>query len=127
MKEQKRAWIYCRIDAPEDVHGSLKNQKKELYDYAEQMGFSVVGSSEDMGNSLDMDRLGLLQIIKSAEEGKMDTVLIKKLDRLGRDILKTQELLKRLEQMGIRFYSPMEGELCHNNLFYGNKPMEEML
>ena len=34
MDEKKRAWLYCRIDAPEDEHGHLKEQKKELMDYA---------------------------------------------------------------------------------------------
>jgi len=28
--DRQRAWIYCRIDAPEDTHVSLKGQKKEL-------------------------------------------------------------------------------------------------
>ena len=41
MKQEKRAWVYCRIDAPEDTHGALKNQRKLLMDYAEQMGFVV--------------------------------------------------------------------------------------
>jgi hypothetical protein len=24
MEQKKRAWLYCRIDAPEDAHGMLK-------------------------------------------------------------------------------------------------------
>lgn len=79
----------------------------------------VAGCSEDLGSGLDFNRTGLLEVMKAAEDGKMDVVLIKRLDRLGRDDLKTQELLQRLDQMGIQLYSPMEGELCHNNLFYG--------
>ena len=45
MHQEPKAWIYCRIDAPEDVHGMLKVQRKQLMDYAEQMGFQVKGSS----------------------------------------------------------------------------------
>jgi hypothetical protein len=29
MEQKKRAWLYCRIDAPEDAHGMLKGQKKD--------------------------------------------------------------------------------------------------
>lgn len=44
---KKSAWNYCRIDAPEDIHGALKGQYERLETYAEQMGFTVVGSSQD--------------------------------------------------------------------------------
>lgn len=36
----KRAWLYCRGDAPEDRNGVLKKQEKQLYDFAEQLGYS---------------------------------------------------------------------------------------
>lgn len=110
-QEQKKAWVYCRIDAPEDAHGALKGQKKELMDYAEQMSFEVVGCSEDLGSGLDFDRIGLAEVMRAAADGKMDILLIKKLDRLGRDATKTQELLQGFDQLGIQIYSPLEGEI----------------
>ncbi len=110
-QEQKKAWVYCRIDAPEDAHGALKGQKKELMDYAEQMGFEVVGCSEDLGNGMEFDRAGLAEVTKAAGEGKMDVLLVKKLDRLGRDTAKTLEFIRGLEQLGIGLYSPLEGEI----------------
>jgi Site-specific recombinases, DNA invertase Pin homologs len=108
-EKQQRAWLYCRIDAPEDNHGALKGQKKELMDYAEQMGFEVVGESEDLGNELNFERAGLTEVMKAAGEGKMDVLLVKKLDRLGRDTVKTLEFIRGLEQLGIELYSPLEG------------------
>lgn len=111
QENQQRAWLYCRIDAPEDTHGALKGQKKELMDYAEQMGFEVVGESKDLGNGLDFDRAGLTEVMKAAGEGKMDVLLIKKLDRLGRDTARALEFIQGLEQLGIEFYSPLEGEI----------------
>ncbi len=120
MKEQTCAWIYCRVDAPEDAHGSLKNQKKELYDYSEQMGFVVSGSSEDIGSGLNMNRSGLLEVKKAAEEEKMDVLLVKRLDRLGRDAQKVSEFISLLEKHAIAIYSPLEGEIelepCKNFL-----------
>jgi DNA invertase Pin-like site-specific DNA recombinase len=111
MKEHKCAWIYSRIDTPEDAHGSLKRQKKELFDYAEQMDFAVAGSSEDLSSGLDFNGTGLLEVMKAARDGKMDVLLVKRLDRLGRDTIKTLEFLRRLNQLSIRLYSPMEGEI----------------
>lgn len=111
QKQEYRAWAYCRIDAPEDTHGALKGQKKELMDYAEQMGFEVVGSSEDIGSGLDFERTGLKELMKAAGDGEFDMLLIKKLDRLGRDATKTLEFIRGLEQLGIKVYSPLEGEI----------------
>lgn len=111
MEQKNRAWIYCRIDAPEDIHGALKEQKKELMDYAEQMGFAVVGSSEDIGNGLNFERSGLKEVMKAAGNDEFDVLLVKKLDRLGRDAAKTLELLKGFDQLGIRLYYPLEGEI----------------
>ena len=45
MEKEKRVWIYCYIDAPEDTHGVLKGQHEKLDSYANQMCFTVVGSS----------------------------------------------------------------------------------
>ena len=111
MKEQLRGWIYCRIDAPEDTHGTLKSQKEELYDYAEQLGFTVVGYSEDMGSGLNLSRSGLQEAEKAASENQMDVLLVKRLDRIGRDTAQVLEFLRGLDQLGIVIYSPLEGEI----------------
>jgi hypothetical protein len=120
-RSQKRAWIYCRIDAPEDIHGALKGQKKELIDYAEQMGFIVVGESVDIGGGLDSDRPGLAEVMKAADDGRMDVLLVKKVDRLGRDTAKLLEFLRGLDQLGVELYSPLEGQIqldCQSPFFY---------
>ena len=71
MEQKKRAWLYCRIDTPEDTHGTLKIQKKELVDYAEQMKFEIVGSSEDLGSLRIFERPGLAECVQAAESGKI--------------------------------------------------------
>ncbi|MBS3974124.1 MAG: recombinase family protein [Actinobacteria bacterium] len=110
-RSQKRAWIYCRIDAPEDAHGVLKGQKRELMDYAEQMGFIVVGESVDIGGGLDSDRPGLAEVMKAVDDGRMDVLLVKKVDRLGRDTAKLLDFLRGLDQLGVELYSPLEGQI----------------
>jgi len=110
-EEQKRAWTYSRIDAPDDAHGRLKSQKKELYDYAEQLGFAVVGSSEDLSGGLDFKRAGIMEAMKAAADGKFDVLLVKRLVCLGRDTTKTLEFLRGMAQLGIKLYSPLEGQI----------------
>jgi len=111
MEQKKRAWLYCRIDAPEDVHGALKGQRKELSDYAEQMGLEITGVSEDTGSVLDFEQPGLREVMKAAGDGKMDVLLVKRLNRICRDMVKTIEFLWTLDQLGIKLYSSLEGEI----------------
>lgn len=109
--QNKRAWLYCRVDAPEDVHGRLKGQEKELMDYAEQMGFEVAGVSQDTGSGLNYERNGLAEVITAATKGEMDVLVVMNLSRLGRDGLKTWEFIRGLTQLGIDLYSPLEGQM----------------
>lgn len=109
MEQKKRAWIYNRIDAPEDTRGLLKGQRKELYDYADQMDFEVVGSSEDTGGSINMNRPGLSHALNAASESKFEVLLIKQLSCIGRDWIKTTEILVQLKELNIKVYSPLEG------------------
>lgn len=113
MKEiNKRAWLYARIDAPEDAHGALKGQEKELYDYAGQMGFTIAGSSSDLGGGTDTDRPGLKSMTAAARNGSFDILLVKNAARLGRDMKIAAGLIRKLGESGIAVYSPMEGLLC---------------
>lgn len=109
MEQRKRAWIYCRIDAPEDTHGILKTQKKELLSYAEQMGFEVIGSSDDLGNGLTPERPGLSECAEAAKAGKMDVLIVKSLSRIGRDTTGTLDFFRELNRRGVTLYSPLEG------------------
>lgn len=109
MKEQLRAWIYYRIDAPENIHGAM-SQKEELYDYAEQLGFIVAGYTEDLGSGLNISRSGLQEAEKVASENQMDVLLVKKLACIGRDTTQVLEFIRVLDRLGISIYSPLEGE-----------------
>ena len=110
MKEQKKkAWLYCRIDAPEDTHGRMKAQKRELLNYAEQMGFEVISGSEDTGGGLSIERPGLTECLRAAELGKMDVLLAQSLSRLSRDTVDALAFLRELSRAGAVFCSPLEG------------------
>lgn len=111
MATQKRAWLYTRIDAPEDTYGGLKGQEKELMDYAEQLGFAVVGGSSDLGSGMNLNSAGLAGVTAAAKEGAFDVLLVKSLPLLGRDSAQVMSLLYALEQQDIAVYSPLEGKI----------------
>ena len=81
--EHNNAWIYCRIDAPEDTHGILKGQYEQLERYAEQMGFAVVDSSQDLGSGTSFDRPGLLAVQEAAKAGDCQVLLVTSVSRIG--------------------------------------------
>ena len=111
MHQEPKAWIYCRIDAPEDVHGMLKVQRKQLMDYAEQMGFQVKGSSTDLaaGNSEVLP--GWEYFLKTAPLQQVEVLLVHNLSRIYRDTCQALRILEQLQKMGIAVYSPLEGKL----------------
>ena len=109
--EQKNAWIYCRIDAPEDTHGALKGQYEQLERYASQMGFAVVGSSQDLGSGLAMDRPGLLAVREAVKDKDTQVLLVTSIIRIGRDAAGVMEFIGDLSSCGVRIFSPMEGEI----------------
>jgi DNA invertase Pin-like site-specific DNA recombinase len=108
---KKSAWIYCHIDAPEDTHGALKGQYEKLETYAAQMGFAVVGSSQDLGSGLCFERPGLQAVLKAAKAGSFQVLLVDSVSRIGRDMTKTVNFIQTVNGCGISIYSPMEGEI----------------
>lgn len=111
MDTKQKAWLYCRIDAPEDIHGALKEQKEKLDGYARQMGFEVVGASEDLGSGLDFNRSGLKKVLTAARAGTLDALIVHSVSRIGRDMTKTVDLIRQLNGCGVKVYSPLEGEI----------------
>lgn len=109
--DKKSAWIYCRIDAPEDTHGALKGQYERLETYAAQMECTVVGSSQDLGSGLNLDRPGLQAVLEAAKVGSFQVLLVDSVSRIGRDMAKTMNFIQTISDCGISIYSPMEGEI----------------
>lgn len=109
--DQKSAWIYCRIDAPEDAHGALKGQYERLETYAAQMRFTVVGSSQDLGSGLNFDRPGLQTVLEAAKTESFQVLLVDSVRRVGRDESTTNGFIRMLMSYGITLFSPLEGKI----------------
>ena len=84
--------LYARLfqeDALDGESNSIANQKKILLKYATDNGFSNPTFFIDDGVSgVTFDRPGWNEMIRLAEAGKVRTVIVKDMSRMGRDYLK---------------------------------------
>lgn len=66
---------------------SLAAQKKKLQAYAEAMGFDLIATIEDAGESAkNLRRPGLREVMERMESHEVDGVVVVKLDRLSRSL-----------------------------------------
>ena len=84
--------LYARLsqeDALDGESNSIANQKKILLKYATDNHFSNPTFFIDDGVSgVTFDRPGWNEMIRLAEAGKVQTVIVKDMSRMGRDYLK---------------------------------------
>lgn len=84
--------LYCRLSRDDDLSGdsnSIKNQKAILQKYADDNGFKNTQFFVDDGYSgTNFDRPDWERLIALAEDGHIQTVIVKDMSRLGRDYLK---------------------------------------
>ncbi|AST58370.1 recombinase [Thermoanaerobacterium thermosaccharolyticum] len=84
--------LYCRLSRDDELQGdsnSIKNQKTILQKYADDNGFTNTEFFVDDGYSgTNFDRPDWQRLISQVEEGKIGTIIVKDMSRLGRDYLK---------------------------------------
>ena len=90
--------LYCRLSQDDMLQGesnSITNQKAILKKYADDNGFHNTFFYIDDGVSgTTWEREGFKAMMADIEDGKVATVITKDLSRLGRDYLKTGELIE---------------------------------
>ena len=94
----KTTALYCRLSQDDMLDGesnSITNQKAILQKFAEDNGFPNPTFYVDDGVSgTTWDREGFKAMMSDIEDGKVGIVITKDLSRLGRDYLKTGELIE---------------------------------
>lgn len=89
--------LYCRLfvedtkekGGKDDPSNSIQHQKKILLKYATDNGFSnPIFFVDDGFSGVSFDRPGWNEMIRLAEAGKVQTVIVKDMSRMGRDYLK---------------------------------------
>ena len=83
--------LYERLSKDDELSGesnSITNQKKILEDYAEKNGYANLCHYTDDGwSGANFDRPNWKRLIEDVEQGKIDTVIVKDMSRVGRDYL----------------------------------------
>lgn len=101
MTEETRCWLYTRIDAPEDTHGCLKAQEKELLNFAAAHDYEVAGTASDLDSGRNISRTGLARVIQAAKDREFQILLTKSIDRISWDTAAAMNFLKELHLLGI--------------------------
>lgn len=94
-----RVALYVRVSSQEqaDEGYSIGEQTERLKKYAEAMGWEIHKIYVDPGYSGgNINRPGLNDMIKDVEAGKIDTVVVYKLDRLSRSQFDTLYLIEKI-------------------------------
>lgn len=97
-KPDRMTALYCRLSQDDEQageSGSIQNQKIILQKYADEHHLLNTQFFVDDGFSgVSFDREGLQAMLREVEAGKVGTVITKDLSRLGRNYLKTGELIE---------------------------------
>lgn len=106
-----RAAIYIRVSTEEQAKEgySISAQKQKLKAFCISQGWEVAGLYPDEGISAkDTKRPELQRMIKDIKDGKIDCVLVYRLDRLTRSVFDLYKLLEVFEQYNCKFKSATE-------------------
>ena len=101
-----RAAIYARVSTTDQT---CENQLLELRCYLEARGWTAAEYVDTAVSGAKDSRPALDQLVKDAKRRKFDTLVVWRLDRLGRNLKHLITLLDELLAMGIAFVSLAEG------------------
>lgn len=104
---RKRCVFYLRVSTGLQVQGySLAAQKTQLEQFAKQRNFILADIYRDAGLSgKHTHRPELQRLIKDAEAGQFDVVMVWAIDRISRNLVDLLDLVKRLRNCGVEFIS----------------------
>jgi len=97
-----KAAIYARPSAPGE---SCDAQLSKLRMVAEQRELSVVAHYFDMTVGLDKKRPGLAELLRDAQKGRFNALLVDGLDRIAWSVPHLRGLIEELRKSGIRIIS----------------------
>ena len=110
-----RAIAYLRVSTVEQKSGyGLDVQEKAVRDHAKKAGLRIVSVVEDAalsGSKTEELRPGLAEVLLRLEEGDADVLLVARLDRLARDVVLQEMLLRRLVRTGKQVVSVAEPDI----------------
>jgi DNA invertase Pin-like site-specific DNA recombinase len=101
----------------------LVRQKHAIETYAQQHGIRIVKWFTDtISGTTDLEhRPALFDLMKALEANGVKVVLCERLDRLARDLMIQESIIKDIQRKGFELISTAEPDLC------GNEPTRTMI
>ena len=111
--ELKNVGIYVRVSTERQVQEgySILAQKENLINFAKLHDFNIYDVYADEGISAKNieGRPSVKRLIEDIKDGRIDIVLLQRLDRLTRSISDTQEFINLFKEYGIDVWSIGDG------------------
>ena len=111
-QQAKKVAIYCRVSTTEQAEEgySIGEQKKLLTYECENNGNTVykIYSDEGISGKNITVRPALKELLKDADEGKFDSVIVWKINRIGRNLKDVLNIVDLFEKNNITFKSATE-------------------
>jgi site-specific DNA recombinase len=112
----KRAFAYLRVSGESQIEGDgFPRQRAAIKKWAETNGVRIVRWFEEKGvsGSTDStDRPAFQEMLTALWSNGTRTVLIERLDRIARDVVVQESILKELNRKGFELVSVSEPDLC---------------
>ncbi len=107
MNVHRPAAVYHRVSTL-DQNPALA--RSELRAAAKRLGYRIVLDVEETGSGAQNDRPGFRRVLEAARLGKLDALLVFKLDRAGRSALDLLTNIRELVEVhGVRFVVTSQG------------------
>ncbi len=101
-----KVFVYCRV--AHDDSFRLEAQETELRRYVAQAGYTIIGAATERGNGLTLDRPALKKVTQAVLAGEVELVLIKSIDRIGREWGTTQRYIDLLAEHKVKLLCTKE-------------------
>lgn len=111
IKKAEEVALYVRVSTEEQaVNGdSLRTQREELTKYALTNNLHIYSIYEDDGfSATNLKRPALQRLLKDVKQGKINRILITKLDRLSRGVRNYYKILDVLDENGVFWQTVFE-------------------
>jgi DNA invertase Pin-like site-specific DNA recombinase len=120
MEQQgNRVFAYLRVSGKGQVDGDgFPRQLAAVEGYAKANGMTLakVFREEGVSGTKELEnRPALQQLLASVNGRNVSVVLVEKLDRLARDLMIQETILRDLQRRGVRLVSTMEPDLCSDD------------
>jgi DNA invertase Pin-like site-specific DNA recombinase len=119
-----KALSYLRVSGKGQIGGDgFPRQRTAIAAFAGANGLDVVEEFRDEGVSGTLglaERPGLTALLEAAMAAQIDTVLVEKADRLARDLVESELLLRTFREQGIRVVEAEGGTDLTNGSDDGN-------